>query len=89
MNAHAMRVWLSSFEHMKTPHMIDDANPLVAPIKDAFYARATVFAAQLQQEVDADRMTPADAQRRLVEIMARPAMLEAVLADSQAGMTAH
>jgi len=74
---------------MKAQHMIDDADPLVAPIKDAFYARAAVFAAQLQQEVDADRMTPAEAKRRLVEIMARPAMLEAVLADSHAGATAH
>jgi hypothetical protein len=69
--------------------MIDDESPLIQPLKKAFYDRAYPIAARLQTEVDAGRMTSAEADRKLVEEMQQPEMLQAIQKDSMADLVAH
>lgn len=69
--------------------MLDDDNPLIKPLKTAFFERAHVFAAHLQAEVDAGQMTSEEANRRLVAIMGQPEMLQAVIDASVAHETVN
>lgn len=66
-----------------------DDGPVMRPIKNAFYERALVIAAQLQEEVGAGRMSHEDAQQRLVGVMSQPEMMKAVIQAAQAPKVTH
>lgn len=68
---------------------MDDENPLMRPIKAAFFERATRHAELLQHEVDQGRISTAEATQRLIETMSQPEEMEAVIAASIANQTPH